>query len=157
MTEPTGSMQAVLRRHRRVAIDSNLLIYLMEGDPQRADAVATLVDAVAEGEVVGILATIGLAEALVGPARLDDGAGFEQAAATIRDLGFEVVPLDAASAEDAAWIRGRSGLSLPDAMHLACARVAGATVFVTNDRRITSRPGLDVAFLDDLLAGDGTP
>ncbi len=157
MTEPIGSIQAVLQQHRRVAIDSNLLIYLMESDPRRADAVATLVDAVAEGEVVGILASVGLAEALVGPARLDDGAGFEQAAATIRDLGFDVVPLDAASAEDAAWIRGRSGLSMPDAVHLACARGADATVFVTNDRRILSRPGLDVVHLDDLLNGEPVP
>ena len=45
-------------------------------------------------------------------------------------------------------------MSLPNAMHVACARSSGATAFVTNDRGIASRPGLDVLYLDDLVAGD---
>jgi predicted nucleic acid-binding protein len=40
----------------------------------------------------------------------------------------------------------------PDAIHLACAIAAGATVLVTNDRDIRPRPRLDVAYLDDLVA-----
>jgi len=53
--------------------------------------------------------------------------------------------------QDAAWISGRTGAGLPDAVHLACARAAGATAFLTNDRRIRSRPTLEVVYLDDLL------
>ena len=36
------------------------------------------------------------------------------------------------------------------------ARAAGATAFITNDRRIKSRPNLDVFYLDDLVL-DLTP
>jgi predicted nucleic acid-binding protein len=146
------TLEGVLARHRRIAIDSNLLIYLLGGDPGRADVSAVIVDLVGTGAMEGVLATIGLAEALVGPASRGDTVRFEESAATMRDLGFRIVSLDAAVAEDAARIRGQTGLSLPDAVHLASARAGGATAFVTNDRRIRSRPGLEVVYLDDLVA-----
>jgi predicted nucleic acid-binding protein len=143
-------------RHPRMAIDSNVLIYLIEGDADRAESAAVIVDAVAEGAVVGSMSSAGLSEVLVGPARSDDGAGFERAAATIRDLGIEIAGFDASLAEDAAWIRGQTGMDLPDAIHLACARAARATVFITNDRRIRARPGLEIAYLDDVIEA-GSP
>ena len=52
--------------------------------------------------------------------------------------------------EKAAWLRGQGQLDLADAIHVAGARVAGATAFITNDRRIKSRPNLDVFYLDEL-------
>lgn len=152
MSENAGSIHDLLTRHALVAVDSNVLIYLIAGDPARSEATAAIVDAVATGQVGGVLSSAGLSEVLVGPARHNDGAAFERIAATIRDLGFRIVPLDAGGAEDAAWIRGRTGMSLPDAIHIACARAAGATVFVTNDRGIDSGHGLEVRYLDDLVA-----
>lgn len=152
MSETFASIEQLLTQHRRIAIDSNVLIYLTEGGGSRADAAAMLVDAVVSGRTEGVLSSAALSEVLVGPARSGDGVAFELLAATIRDLGLRIVALDAAAAEDAAWIRGQSGLPLPDAIHLACAIAAGATVLVTNDRDIRPRPRLDVAYLDDLVA-----
>jgi predicted nucleic acid-binding protein len=152
VSESAESIQDLLTRHALVAIDSNVLIYLIAGDPARAEAAAAIVDAVATGQTAGVLSSAGLSEVLVGPARHNDDAAFERIAATIRDLGFRIIPLDASGAEDAAWIRGRTGMSLPDAIHIACARAAGATVFVTNDRGIASGHGLEVRYLDDLVA-----
>jgi predicted nucleic acid-binding protein len=152
VSETLSSIEALLSRHRRVAMDSNVLIYLLEGDDRLADIAARLVDAIGRGEVEGILASLGVAEILVPIAAADDARAFEEAAATIRDLGFRIVTLDAATAEDAAWIRGRTGASMPDAVHLACARRAGGTVFVTNDRRIPELPQLSIAILEDLAA-----
>lgn len=157
MSERPGSIQDLVRLHRRVAIDSNVLIYLLDGDPGRAETAASLVDAVATGQVQGVLASIGLAEALVGSARAGDSAAFEQTAATIRDLGFHVVSMDAGAAEDTAWIRGRTGMSLPDAAHVACARAAGATAFVTNDLGIGTQPGLEIVHFDDLTLEQPLP
>jgi predicted nucleic acid-binding protein len=150
--ESAGSVRDLLTRHALVAVDSSVLIYLLAGDPARAEVAAAIVNAVASGQTRGVLSSAGLSEVLVGPARHNDGATFERIAATIRDLGFHVMPLDARGAEDAAWIRGRTGMSLPDAIHIACARAAGATIFVTNDRGIVSGHGLEVRYLDDLVA-----
>lgn len=152
MSETFASIEQLLTQHRRIAIDSNVLIYLTEGEGSRADAAAMLVDAVVSGRAEGILSSAALSEVLVGPARSGDGVAFELLAATIRDLGIRIVALDAAAAEDAAWIRGQSGLTLPDAIHVACAIAAGATILVTNDRDIRPRPRLEVAYLDDLVA-----
>ena len=138
--------------HQRIALDSNVLIYVLDGEGDRAEVAARLVDAIAEGNVQGVIATIGLSEILVGPARAGDGAMFERTGATVRDLGFRIVTLDAEIATDAAWIRGRTGSTLPDAIHLASARASGATAFVTNDRRIRPIPHLDVVYLDELVA-----
>ena len=153
MSEKPGSIQDLVRLHRRVAIDSNVLIYLLDGAPGRADVAASIVDAVALGETEGVLASVGIAEALVGSARTGDAAAFEYTAATIRDMGFRIIAMDAAAAEDAAWIRARTGMSLPDAAHLACARAGGATAFVTNDRGIAAQPGIDIVRFDDLTVG----
>ena len=140
-----------------MAIDSNVLIYLLDESPGRAEVAASIVDAVAVGEIEGVLASVGLAEALVGAARTGEVAAFEYTAATIRDMGFRIVGMDAAAAEDAAWIRGRTGMSLPDAMHVACARAGGATALVTNDRGISAQSGLEIVRFDDLTLGDPEP
>lgn len=151
MTESVASTRDLTTRHRRIAFDSNVLIYLLEGNDARAEAVASVIDDLAADGSSGVLASIGVTEVLAGPARKDDPVGFEMLAAALRDLGFANPVLDAAAAEDAAWIGGRTGARLPDAVHLACARTAGATAFLTNDRRIRSRRGLEVVYLDDLL------
>jgi predicted nucleic acid-binding protein len=150
VSELPGPIRDLVARHLRIAIDSNVLIYLLDGDPDRVETAAALVDAIATGRVGGVMASMGLLETLVGPARAGDSIAFEQTAATIRDLGLAITPLTAETAEDAAWIRGQAGLSMPDAAHVACARAAGATAFVTNDRGIPSRPGLEIVTFDDL-------
>jgi predicted nucleic acid-binding protein len=142
-------MRRALKRHRRIAIDSNVLIYVLDDDPKRAEIASEVLDMVAAGDVEGVIASIGVVEALVGPARADDGPRFELAAATIRDLGLEIVDMGADVAEDAAWLRGRTGLTLADAVHVASAHHARATALVTNDRRIRARRDLEVIYLDD--------
>jgi predicted nucleic acid-binding protein len=53
-------------------------------------------------------------------------------------------------AVDAGVLRGRTGCSQADAIHLATARQAGATAFVTNDRRFRGLQNLEVVQLVDL-------
>jgi predicted nucleic acid-binding protein len=152
VSEKPSSVESLVLAHRRVGVDSNVLIYLLEQAGPRAEIAAQLVDAIGREEVEGILASVGLAEALTPWALADDGPGFEMAAAAIRQLGFRIVALDADVAEDAAWVRGRTGAAMPDAIHVACALAGGATAFVTNDRRIRPIPRLEIIYLDDLVA-----
>ena len=141
-----------LAGHRRIGLDSNILIYLLETSGPLADAAARIVDAIDAGTTEAVLSTVGLIEILAGPARAGDAAAFELTADALRDLLIRVVSFDRATAEDAAWIRGSLGIGLEDAVHLASARNAGATAFVTNDRRLRSIPRLEVVYLDDLVA-----
>ena len=141
-----------LARHRRIGLDSDILIYLLGTSGPLADAAARIVDAIDAGTTEAVLSTVGLIEILAGPARAGDAAAFELTADALRDLLIRVVSLDQATAEDAAWIRGSLGIGLEDAVHLASARNSGATAFVTNDRRLRSIPRLEVVYLDDLVA-----
>ena len=155
MPDRPRTVPDLCRAHARVAVDSNVFIYLFEGSGSQADRAAEVADAIGEGTVAGCLATLGLAEILTGPAR--SGAA-QLAERYVEELtSFEnlaLVPLDVNVARDAAAIRGASQLSLADAIHLASARRFGATVFVTNDRRIRPIDGMTVAYLDELHPAD---
>lgn len=151
MNETRWSVETLTVDGTRIALDSNVLIYLLEGDGPRAEIAGLIVDAIEARRVVGIMASIGLTEVLAGPARHGDAARFEMTAAEITDLGLRIRALDAELAADAALLRAE-GLALEDAVHVVTARVEHAAAFVTNDRRIRSRPGLEVVYLDDLVA-----
>lgn len=137
-----------------VALDANVVIYLLENVEPGASRAAAIVDAIESGAVRGSMSTVAQTEILVGPARSADPSVFELAAHELRDLRIAKNPLTARIAEDAAWVRGQTGLRLPDAVHIATARDSGATALVTNDRRIRSRPGLEVYYLDDMAADE---
>jgi predicted nucleic acid-binding protein len=141
----------LLRGHGRVAIDSNVLIYLLEQPGRLADRAGSVLDAIAAGEAEGIMATLTLTEVCAGPARAGDPAMVERYADELTSLeNVRLIPLTSEVAVDAAATRGTGPLGLADAIHLASARSAGATAFVTNDRRISSTPALEVLYLDEL-------
>jgi len=140
----------LLESHVRVGIDSNVLIYLLEGSGQLADASAELIDAIAGGQAQGVLSTLALAEICSGPARNDDPAMVDRYADELGALeNVRWVPLARELAAEAAVVRGSSSMTLADAIHLASARSAGATLFVTNDRRMKPINRLEIAYLDE--------
>ncbi|MEO6349064.1 MAG: type II toxin-antitoxin system VapC family toxin [Candidatus Limnocylindrales bacterium] len=142
---------SLFARHSRVGIDSNVLIYLLEGSAPLADKAAELLDAIAGGQGEGVLATLAVAEICSGPAAAGEPALVERYADELRSLeNVRLVPLTADLCVDAAVLRGHGSLSLADAIHLASARHAGATAFITNDRRIRTTPRLEVVYLDEL-------
>lgn len=147
------TISQLCRRHPRVALDSNVLIYLLEGREPWSRAAAALLGAFEDGAAAGYLAAVGLAEVLAGPARAGDLGLLERYDTELRGLpGLTIVPFGVALAADAAVIRGLRDIPLPDAMHLASARSAGATAFVTNDRRLRGSRNLAVILLDELAA-----
>jgi predicted nucleic acid-binding protein len=152
LSESDFGLGSALRGHQHIGLDSNVLIYLIETQGPLAEAAATIVDQIVDGRLRAVLSVIGLVEILTGPARAGNAIAFETTVEVLRDLPIRVSPLSVQVAEDAAWIRGVAGVGLEDAVHLASARAAGATAFVTNDRRLRSIPNLDVIYLDDLVA-----
>ncbi len=144
------TIDELCERHRRIAVDANVLIYLLEGDERWGRAARALMKAVENGRVAAVLSAVGLAEVLTGPAR-DDLAHVERYNDEIRSIaGLKVVPFEGGLSPDAAVIRGVRRIGLSDAVHLATARAAGATAFVTNDRSLRGSTKLEVIYLDDL-------
>jgi predicted nucleic acid-binding protein len=142
---------SLLAAHSSIGIDSNVFVYLFESSGSMGRAAAVAVDALSGRKPV--FASIGLLEVLGGPARVDDRALMERYVDEIRSIdGMRIVDLDADIAFAAASERARTGMTLGDAIHVASARLAGATAFLTNDTRIRPAFGLDViplsAFVD---------
>lgn len=141
-----------------VAIDTNVLIYYLDGDGDQRQAWVEreLFGASDAGEAPSrrvVFSTVGLAEVLTGVARRFPGESLEPYEVALAGLpGLAILPVDRDVARTAARIRGRFGLRLPDAIHVATAVVAGAGAFLTNDRELV-RDGLDVPVLvlDDLV------
>jgi predicted nucleic acid-binding protein len=150
LSGPAWTIIELAARHPRIALDADVLIYLLDGAEPRAALAGAMVDAVDAGVIEGSMSSLALAEVLVGPARAGDAARFEQTAFELRDLDLAVIPISTDIAEHAAWLRGRNAMHLADAIHVADAQCV-ATAFVTNDRRIRSLPGLEVVYLDDLV------
>lgn len=145
------TVEELCRRHRRIGLDTNALVYLLEDVAPHATASQAILDAVERGAVSAVLASVGLAELVTGPARSGDGALAERYLDELRSIaGLRIEPLTTQIAVDAAVIRGVRRIGLADAIHLATARAAGATVFVTNDRTLRGSAKLAVVYLDDL-------
>lgn len=147
------TIDELVARHRRIAIDANAFIYLFETPGLLARATGAILDAAELGKVTVIVSTIVLSEIAVGPVAAGDETLVERYADAVRGArGVQVVPLTAEIAIDVGIIRGRHRVQIPDAVHLATARHAGATAIVTNDERMPALPHLEVVRLADLVA-----
>lgn len=150
---PTGTVTVaeLCRRHRRIGLDTNVLVYVLEDVAPYAAIGQAIVNAIEARHVSAVLANIGLAELATGPLQSGEPALVERYMDELRSIaGLRIEPLSAGIAVDAAVIRGSRRIGLADAIHLATARASGATAFITNDRQIRGSSKLEVIYLDDL-------
>ena len=133
----------------RIFWDTNLFIYLFEGQGKRADRAAALRQRiVARGDQL-YTSTLTLGEVLVKPLEQGDEAlarRYEEALTR----GVVLVPFDAAAARIYASLRRRQSLRAPDAIQLACAAQARADLFITNDERLSRFTVPGVQFVTSL-------
>lgn len=138
------------REHQRIGIDSNVVIYALEGSGPESEAARAVFDLMATGACSGVLSILGLIEVLVGPARHAGDALVQRYADELNELGgVSITGIDRETAIEAAHVRAQ-GTGLADAIHLASARRSGASAFLTNDRRLKSLRGLEMIALPDL-------
>jgi predicted nucleic acid-binding protein len=114
---------------------SAVLAYLSGAEPASAAAASIVDDFVAGGRNRALVSAITLTEALVRPMR----AGSPAAIRLVDDFlvqfpNLRVEPVTIAIAREAARIRAATAAPTPDALILATAAVAGASIVVGNDR-----------------------
>jgi predicted nucleic acid-binding protein len=125
-------------------------IYLWEKHPRYFALSETLFRYLGSSQAQGVTSIITLIEVCVYPqqqGRLDLIRQYEQSLLHSRQV--RTLPIDAALARRAIALRARHGLRVPDALQVAAALEAGATLFVTNDLRLRSLPEIDVLILQD--------
>ena len=136
---------------QRVYLDTNIFIYALEGYPEFAPVLAELFEAIDQGEVQAVTSELTLAETLVKP--FMDGSVERQQAyqqSLQSSPGLTLVPVSRAVLVEAARLRAAHGFRLPDAIHVASARLASCSRFISNDKQLKI-PGLPVVALAELI------
>lgn len=120
----------------KIALDTNILIYFLEGTEPYASKVEKLLDSFMKRENEGVISTINVAEVLTG----FYAAGEEERAARTKRLlkgltlnGFKTVPVTFEIADLAASLKAKRGGMLPDALIVATAVNQAANLVYSQD------------------------
>jgi predicted nucleic acid-binding protein len=62
-----------------------------------------------------------------------------------------MLPIDATLARRAVILRAAYEIHVPDALQISAAIESGATLFVTNDRRLSKVQGIEILLFDNYL------
>ena len=138
-----------------IALDTAPIIYFIEGQSPYATIVRPFFEALDAGEFRAITSTLTVIEVLVHPLRANDvelAAKYREILLHARNLS--TYPLTADIAEEAARIRASRNLSTPDAIQLATAIRHGATILVTNDKKLSKLPGISVITLEEMVGDE---
>lgn len=122
---------------RVYGVDTMLFVYHFEANELFSEDAGALLAAAERGRCRLVTSVLSLMEALVVPQR----RGMTELCQRYRELfesfpNLSLRPVDMAVAEIGAELRAAQGLRTPDAVHLATALVAGATAFISEDRRL---------------------
>lgn len=133
-----------------IAIDSSALIAYLRNEMPIANVVAQVIDHEA---LHVIISSVTFSEALVRTAALFGRERVDLVVQSIQSLpSVEIIGFDEEHAIDAALVRAKTRLKLPDAAIIATARVAGAIAIIGNDRAWQNKSlGIQYIHLDDVV------
>ncbi len=135
MTDATA-----IERGATVYLDTNPIIYLVEGNPVFRQSMETLFKAIEAAGAHLITSELALTEVLVRPLRHHDSLLVE-AYERLFDTLLDARPVSREVLLLAAQLRAeRASLRMPDVIHVATATLAGADVFVSADAGIRRLP-----------------
>ncbi len=132
-----------------IALGSAPIIYYLQDHPSFAPRFSPLFDAAAQGKLNLAISTITLAEAMAGPfASGNEVVAMQYRVVLCHSPGWQTVHLDENIATEAARLRARYRLRLPDAIHVATAIAARAWALVTHDSGLAKVMDLRVLGLE---------
>lgn len=146
-----ATLAAALAGHKRIALDTSVWIYHLEGSAAYGRAADSVLEAIAQGRVEGVASELVLLELLVAPLKKgaqDVADEIELALSHFPHL--RLAPVTRPVLGRAAEIRARYGLRTPDAIMVATAVESGATLAVTNDEAWQEVEEIEIMLVRDL-------
>lgn len=145
-------LEAFLRRHRRVAIDSCIFIYELEANPRYVALARHVFAWIEKPGHAAVTSTVTMTEVLTLPYRAANEANVDAYFALVSAYpNLEWIAPDLQVARLAAQFRARYRLRTPDALQAATALRSGVRGFLSNDKAFRRVEGLETLLLDDLL------
>jgi uncharacterized protein len=145
-------LDAFLRRHRRIALDTSVFIYQLEDHPRYSGLTDRVFFWLEQSANRAVTSTITMTELLVQPYRDDDQQRVDEfygLLSTFPNLEWIAPTLEIA--DIAARIRASHRLRVPDALEAATALHAGVSGLITNDRALRRVTGFEAMVLDDVF------
>jgi len=121
----------------KIALDTNVLIYFLEGVEPQASKVEQVLSRFMKAEDEGIISTITVAEVLTGFYMAGDTNKATKVKKLLNDLtlnSFKIVPVSFEIADLAANLRAKKGGRLPDALIVATALNQKADLIYSQDK-----------------------
>lgn len=123
----------------KIGLDTNILIYFLEGTEPYASKVENVLNSFMKRENEGIISTINVAEVLTGFYIASEEERATKAKKLLKDFtlnGFEIVPVTLEIADLAANLRAKRGGKLPDALIVATAINQAANFIYSQDENL---------------------
>lgn len=147
-----NSLSFILSRHTRIAIDSSVFIYAFEEHPKYAAVSAFVFDYAAKHSLTLLTSVITLSEILVQPVRKKNSEVVHMYERLLDTLpNFLLLDITQPIAKTAAYLRATYSIYLSDAYQIAAPVHNGATLFITNDKRLKKIKELSVVCFDDFV------
>lgn len=144
-------LEAFLRRHGRIALDTSIFIYLLEANADYVGRVSEVFEWLENSTHEAVTSTLTLTELLVRPYRDANEELVNRYYALLTLFpNLEWIAPDLKIADRAARIRAQHGLRTPDALQIATAVESGSTAILTNDSGWQRVIGIEVGLLDQL-------
>lgn len=129
----------------RIYLDSNVFIEAYESESgERSEAARAVLKMVDEGGVEAVISELVIAELLVKPLAASDYALANIYSELFApQIGYTTCPVDRNTLLEAARLRAvHAAIKLPDAIHIATARLQRCKAFLTSETRLRLPSGL---------------
>ncbi|MBI2050934.1 MAG: PIN domain-containing protein, partial [Parcubacteria group bacterium] len=131
-----------------IGIDSVVFIYLLEGNREYWSRAKRALEAVEQGSVPAVIASIGMVELLTGPkkqGRFDLARQYREYLGSFPNLVIK--NMNESVVELASDLCARHNIRTVDAIHVATAIDFGAEKFITNDKGLKKIKEINVSLL----------
>jgi len=146
-------LDAFLRRHKRIALDTSVFIYQLEANPRYVLLTDHIFAWIERPDHAAATSTITMMELLVQPYRDSNEQRVDEFYGLLSTYpNLDWIAPDLEVADTAARIRAAHRLRTPDALQAACAIQAQATGLITNDPVFERVQAFETMVLDQLLA-----
>lgn len=144
-------MNSALAAARKVYVDSNVIIYYVDGDEPTQRLAERFFEFAAERGLELVTSDVTAGECLFGAYKRSRPGSIERFEGLFEKEGpFRLVPATLGTLKEAARFGPPHGMKLLDAVHTVSAIEAGCDVFVTNDQGIRSAGAIRVVQLADV-------
>ena len=148
-----ANLKERLEGHQVIGLDTSIFIYHVEANPKYLPLTRAVLQTIQSDRSNGVVSTITVMELTVHPWRLNRGdiaRQYEVLLLNFPNLGL--VDLTRGVARQGAKLRASYNLRPADALQVATAMVSGATVWISNDKRLKRLElDIEVIILDDFL------